>query len=98
MNKKLAVIVGVLLGIGAYKLVSSIIDQILIKLYGLEPLTAFDRVYLTDTKDYNMHHFGSVIMTKFKFEDMKEFFYKNYCLKLKRARSRLVIKFGRYFY
>ena len=98
MNYYLSVVIGVLLGIGAYKLVSSIIDQILIRLYGLEPLSAFDRVYLTDTKDYNMNMLGAVKTTKFKFEDMKEFFYENYCMKHKRARSRLVIKFGRYFY
>ena len=98
MNNKLSVVIGVLLGIGAYKLVSAIIDQILIKLYGLEPLTAFDRNYLTDTKEYNMNMLAAVKMTKFKFEHMKEFFYENYCMKLKRARSRLVIKFGRYFY
>lgn len=98
LNVRLATVIGVLLGIGAYKVVSKIIDKILIAMFDLEPLTPFDKNYLNDSPEYNMNMLACVKMTKFKYEKMKEFFYENYCMKHRRARSRLVTFFGRYFF
>ena len=64
----------------------------------MEKLSPMDNIYLIENKDYIGNVVGTFVCSKFDAEKMKDFLYENWCMKLPRARAKLVTIFGRQYF
>ena len=63
-----------------------------------EEATEIYKKLLIENKDYIGNVVGTFVCSKFDAEKMKDFLYENWCMKLPRARAKLVNVFGRSYF